>query len=763
MPASTSPAVPRVLPGEGRPVRSGLVHRDRLLDRFTQEKDVPVLMLVAPAGYGKSTILTDWTERDERPSAWLTLDERHNDPTLLLGAVASLLDQIEPIGEEVFAPLSAPRSGVSSVVVPRLGEALEARTKAFILVLDDLHHVDNPDCLDSLVTIAHSVPAGSQIALASRTEPKLPLGRMRAQRLLSEMDARDLQMNAGEASEMLAGCGIELRPDALERLVERTEGWPAGLYLAGLSLTRKNRVEAAIANFHGDDRLVADYVRDEFLAGMDMDTLDFLVRTSVLDQLSGDVCDAVLERTDSAEVLRRLERSNLLIIPLDRRDQVYRHHALLRDMLQSELGRLDVDVESGLHARASEWFREGGDVDRAIPHAIEAGDRELAADLIWTSAAAYVSSGRHATVRGWLAHYTDEQLMTSPKLCLSRATVHLAEGDGGAVELWTEIALDHLKASDAAQDSAVAAAARILHAAGSARDGALQMREDVQEGIEALGAGSPWRSLCHLIDGVSHHLCSDRDGAQRPLEDGVRAAASGMPSVETLCRAQLALLALDGGDMGEAGRQAQIALDQVDHYGLSDHPSQALVFAVSALMRARRGRADAAIADAKTAVRLQSGLHEMPPWYEAETHVTLARALLQLDDGVAARSHLGSAGRYLRKVDDAVVLREWLDAAWAEAETADSVVGRWPLTPAELKLLHMLPTHFSFRQIADQGFVSQNTVKTQAQSVYRKLGVSSRAEAVACARAAGLLNTEAQDSPEPGDAPPLKTWRRLTR
>ena len=146
---------------------------------------MPVLMLVAPAGYGKSTILADWTERDERPSAWLTLDERHNDPTLLLGAIASLLDQIEPIGEEVFAPLSAPRSGVSSVVVPRLGEALEARTKAFVLVLDDLHLVDNPDCLDSLVAIAHSVPAGSQIAFASRTEPKLPLGRMRAQRLLS--------------------------------------------------------------------------------------------------------------------------------------------------------------------------------------------------------------------------------------------------------------------------------------------------------------------------------------------------------------------------------------------------------------------------------------------------------------------------------------------------------------------------------------------------------------------------------------------------
>ncbi len=157
-------------------------------------------MLVAPAGYGKSTILADWTEQDERPSAWLTLDERHNDPALLLGAIASLLDEIEPIGDEVFAPIATPRSGVSSVVVPRLRDALEGRRQPFILVLDDLHLVENPDCLDPLVEIAQSIPAGSQIAFASRTEPKLPLGRMRADRLLTEIDARDLEMNAGRGS-----------------------------------------------------------------------------------------------------------------------------------------------------------------------------------------------------------------------------------------------------------------------------------------------------------------------------------------------------------------------------------------------------------------------------------------------------------------------------------------------------------------------------------------------------------------------------------
>ena len=737
--------------GEGRPARPGLVRRERLIARLAGSGDTPVLMLVAPAGYGKSTILADWTEADERPSAWLTLDERHNDPALMLGAIASLLDEIEPISREVFAPLSTPRSGVSSVVVPRLCEALGDRDQPFVLVLDDLHLVENPDCTAPLVAIAQCVPEGSQLAIASRIESSMPLGRMRADRLLAELGASDLRMDVDEATQTLLACGVEMGRNAVETLVRRTEGWPVGIYLAGLSLTGKSMVGAVPGDFHGDDRLFADYLRDEFLAALDEDTLAFLIHTSILDRLSGEVCDAILGRKDSGDVLRRLVRSNLLIVPLDRRDRVYRHHALLRDMLQSELERLDTSVSSRLHTRASEWFQEQGDVDRAVTHAIASGDRGLATKLIWANVAAFVSTGRHATVGGWLANFTDDRLASSPALCLSRATLHLAEGNGGEVERWTGVALDRISTPD---DEAFTVAARILRASGAARDGAVQMREDVQAGIRLLASDSPWRPLCFLIDGVSRHLCAEREDAQRSLEEGARTAGVTTPSVEALCRSQLALLAIDEGDMGEAERQSQLAMLRVEHFGLGDHPTQALAFAVSALVRARRGRADAATADAKTAVRLQSGLNEMSSWYEAETRITLARALLQLDDALAARSHLGAAGRYLRTVSDAMVLKEWLDAAWAEVETAGSVGGRWPLTPAELKLLHMLPTHFSFRQIADQSFVSQNTVKTQAQSVYRKLGVSSRAEAVACARAAGLLDSEAEDSPMQGDAPP---------
>ena len=163
----------------------------------------------------------------------------------------------------------------------------------------------------------------------------------------------------------------------MKRLVVHTEGWPVGIYLAGLSLTRKGHVDAAIREFHGDDRMVADYVRDEFLAELDDETLDFLIESSVLDRLTGEVCDAVLDRKGSAEMLHQLVRSNLLIIPLDTRDRAYRHHALLQEMLESELGRRDASVSARLHERASSWFREQGDVDRAISHAVQAGDREV--------------------------------------------------------------------------------------------------------------------------------------------------------------------------------------------------------------------------------------------------------------------------------------------------------------------------------------------------------------------------------------------------
>ena len=235
----------------------------------------------------------------------------------------------------------SPRPNLWNVVVPRLCHALRQCEQPFVIVLDDLHNLSNPEALAPLPELASCLRAGSTLAITSREEPEMPLGRLRTQRRLGEVRARELMMTVPEAADLLEEAGLELDHAAVERLVERTEGWPAGLYLAALALSGEDDVERAVADFYGDDRFVADYVRDAFLDGLSAPDLDFLTRTSLLDRLFGPLCDAVLESDGSTEMLRRMARSNMLLVPLDRRDREYRYHALLQEMLRSELRRRD--------------------------------------------------------------------------------------------------------------------------------------------------------------------------------------------------------------------------------------------------------------------------------------------------------------------------------------------------------------------------------------------------------------------------------------
>jgi LuxR family transcriptional regulator, maltose regulon positive regulatory protein len=730
-----------------RGLRRGLIQRERIVSRLLSQTDVPTVVVAAPAGYGKTTVLSQWAEADERPFVWITLDERHNDPALLLRSIAAGLNDLDPVDEGVFAALASPRPSISSVVIPRLCRSLRDHHRQFVIVLDDVHRLDRRESLDALVALATSGPDGSQLALGSRGEPSVQLGRLRGRGLVSEVGARDLAMTGSEAHAVLDAGGVELARDQVRRLLERTEGWPVAIYLAALSLSGEEDVARALEGFRGDDRFVADYLRDEFLSRLTRREVDFLTRTSILERLNGGICDAVLGREGSARILRRLSRANLLLVPLDHRDEEYRYHSLLRQMLESELHRLGTRHRSELHTRASRWYGEHGDVDRAVTHAILAGDVEAAGDLIWANAATYESRGRTLTLRSWLDRFTEEQIAASPPLGLALATTHLTSGDGGRIEHLTSAAQDSLEHTARPDRAQLEAAVKVIRAAGAARDGVTRMGEDVAQAFPLLPEDSPWRLLCRLIEGVSYHLRDEREDAVPALEEGARRGAVAAPAVETLCLAQLALIALDEDDIDGAHVVISRAMAEVDVYGTLDYPTQAIVFATSGLVRARRGLVDGATRDVRSSTRLLSRLTDFSPWYECEARITLARGLLALDDVPGARSHLADAARYLQRTPDATVLREWLEQTWREADSAQSVTGRWPLTPAELRLLHYLPTHLTFREIADQVFVSTNTVKSQAQSIYRKLGVSSRAEAVATAHAAGLLEAGAGTLP----------------
>ena len=693
------------------------------------------MLIDAPAGYGKSTVLSEWEEADPRPFAWLTLGDRHDDPVLLTASIAGAIGELAPVSEDVYRALHGSKPGTLKVAVPRLLESLNRDGSPIVIALDDVHALHDPESLSVVATIADRLPPGSQLALASRTEPPIRLGRLRANRHLLELDARDLAMTHKEAAAMMRACGLRLDTASVDVLVERTEGWPAILYLAALMLGSADDPDQQARSFAGDDRLVVDYLREEFVSNLSDPDLSFLIRTAMLGDVTGELCDSVLETVGSKAMLRELSRSNALVTSMDSKDRTFHYHALLREMLSSEMHTMHPVEEAKLHLRAADWHANRDDFDRAIPHAIASGDVESAATMIWSQAARYTSLGREATLELWLDQFAPAQITASAPLCLVRATSWLAAGNGPEVTHWTARAIDLVADETTPEADRVRAAAGMIEAAGVARDGVTAMRAQAAVGFESLPAEDPWRSLCRLMEGTSHYLSGEPGPARVALEDSARAM---VPSVSIIGLAQLALLAIDEGDLVAATRRSEDSIASMKLHGLSEQASHVLVPAVGGYIAARNGDAARASDHVKHAKRLLLGLREFTPWLEIEARIVVARTLTMLDDVAGARAQLADAGRRMRGLDDAPRLNEWLQDAWREADTAHAS-GRWPLSPAELRLLSFLPTHLSFREVAEELYVSPNTVKTQARSVYQKLGVCSRAEAVVCARTAGLL------------------------
>jgi LuxR family transcriptional regulator, maltose regulon positive regulatory protein len=690
------------------PSSAGLVPRERLVRRLLGAAAVPIVLAVAPAGYGKTTTLTQWAENDRRQFGWIALREIHNDPARLLADIALELDGA---GHE------------------------------FVLVLDDFHALTDPRSLETVRTTAEHLPEGTQLVLAARQEPRLPIGRLRANRMICELGWRDFAMTTGEAAALLQLTGLQVDVDDVAVLMQRTEGWPAGLYLAALSLLDQPQLKAALPRFGGDDRIVADYVRDESLSQLTPEQSSFVTRTSVLKTLSGGLCDAVLDRRGSAQVLNDLARSNLLI-PLDRTEERYRYHHLVAGVLKAALRRDEPETEAHVHRQASSWYANHGDIELAIDHAVAGRDVERAGALLWSRAATDVLQGRNAAVRRWLDQFASDEIAQHPFLALTAAASDLVAGRRDWVECWASAAARRVDAAASDESAAGIAAGVAIMRAAIAREGIPSMEASAARAYAAEPDESPWRSVCCLLIGVAAHLMGNRGRATERLEEGARRAVVDAPGIRGLCLAQLALLALEQDDWAEAVALADRARIQLGQAELADYPTSGLVFAVSALVRAQRGRVDDAQQDMKQAMRLLARLGDFAPWYEVEMRITLALAAVRLSDVVGARRLLTQASRALRRTPEAVVLDAWLQDAWAQADQfiAASVVAPTTLTTAELRVLRLLPTHLSFREIGNRLHVSANTIKSQAHAVYRKLDASSRSDAVTHARAMGLLD-----------------------
>jgi len=710
-PAKTTAAQakPEAAPGHrARETRDGLVRRTLLVRRLAASRDATLVVIVAPPGYGKSSLLTEWADHDDRQFVWLDHDAL--EPADLRSTASSILACADDRGE-------------------------------FVVVLDDAHLAPPERVRDLLELLLSELPAGAMVAVSSRTEPPLPLGRLRARRALIEVRVPDLAMMPAEASILLRQAGLELDVTTVQALVGKTEGWPVGLYLAALSVGEQADVAGALSRLRGDDHHLAEYFRDEVLSGLPPDLTEFAVRTSVLEELSGPVCDAVLETRGSALTLGRLEQASPLLRPLDPAHEVYRWHGLFRDALGAELRRTAPELVKALHTRACAWYEAHGHTDQALAHAVHAHDVVHTGDLLWASIVAYVTQGRNEIVQGWLATFSRDELGSYAPLALAAAHSFLAAGNAAEARHLAVVAAAAAERSRSGRGSRSLRAGLAGIEAFVGRAEVKGMGEAAERASELEPEDDPWRPICLFLRGTALHLTGDSAGAARLLEEGADLSAATAPSVTALCLAQAAMIAIEQQDWDTAAELTDRAERVIDERGLAEYPICALAFAAAAATRAHHGRADEAKRDLRSGIELLTLLGDFTPWYGAETRILLAHASLWLADVVGARTLLAEASRLARRTFGAVIFEHWFDDAWSymDALAETSLAGPSSLTIAELRILRFLPSHRSFREIAAQLGVSANTVKTQAHAVYRKLGAASRSEAVMRASDAGLL------------------------
>jgi LuxR family transcriptional regulator, maltose regulon positive regulatory protein len=719
-----------------------LVIRTALLDRLQASSGTPVVTVIAPAGYGKTTVLAQWAERDPRPFAWLSLDQHDNDPAVLLAYLAAALDRVEPIDPAMFDALAAPGAPIASALVPRLGSALAAAALPVVLVLDDAHLLQNWECLDAVAALAEHLPPRSQLVVASRAELPPPLARLRDDGRTEEIGAQELAMDRREASLLLRAAAVELSDDEVDELVRRTEGWPVALYLAALSAKPGQGGDGAAVAFAGDDRFLVEYLQSVLLARLPQRLVSFLTRTAVLDQLSAPLCDAVLGRSGSGRVLESLERSNMLVIPLDRDRRWYRYHQLFRELLRAELERREPAEVNGLVLRAADWCERNGQDEAAIDYAMAAGDADRAARLlVWLAFPVYYG-GRMATLQRWFDWFDHNGLFERyPAVAVLGAWVQAFVGHPAAVVRWAEAAERGSVQGALPDGTASIDGWRALLRAAMCRNGMERMRADAEVAVALIPPGSLLRSPASTLLGISHLLAGDPELADRILADAAEdALASGATDTAVVALAERCIVAIGREEWGQAATLAEQALAIVQAGRLGDYLTNILLYAAAARVAIRRGdlaRAQELLARAQ---RLRPQATYALPVYAVQSRLELAGAYIELTDAAAARTVLWEVDDLLLRRPDLGILRRQADQLRARLDGMHvDAIGASSLTAAELRLLRLLGTHHSFRGIGEQLYLSRHTVKSHAMSIYRKLGVSSRGEAVQRARDLGLL------------------------
>jgi LuxR family maltose regulon positive regulatory protein len=713
------------------------VSRAELIEA-ARASDCRVVSITAPAGYGKSTLLAQWAQTEDRRVMWVSLDRLDDDPAILLTLLASAYAQASSSDPDLIANIGGLGVSVLGRAAPRLASVFKTSPFPFVLMLDDLQELRSPACHDVLGVVISGIPRNSQFVAASRSEqPHMP--RLRASGDVLEFAASDLALDASGAQQIYSEAHVDLTPELAAVAVERTEGWPVGLHLAALIASDNNGDRVSVS---GDDRYVADYLYRESLMQLPEDVQRFLRRTAVLDQLCGPLCDSLLGKSDAHQQLRDLEALNMFLIPLDRRREWYRYHALFREFLLGELRRVEPDVIANLHLRAADWYGSNGSPATAVEHLLHTTERDRCARLMSELSLQTYQAGQMAILKRWLSVLGGAAIEEYPPLVVLAGWLAIIDGQTAEAERWAAIA--DASTFDLVPEDGTASfdSARAMLRAAMCASGPDQMMTDASFAVAQEPSWSPWRDLALDVYAEAHLLTGDIEQACALFaETSTLAAAFGNADNVVDSEAELAVVAMDRGHWEEAAEHLDLALALIDERGMHDYATSVLAFAGAARLSVHRGDPQEANRQLARAMRARPSCTFVLPFLAVRVRLQLAKVYVAMSEATTAR-HL------LREIDDILLHRPALGALVEEvsefrrllASSAQAgATGAAPLTPAELRLLPYLQTHLTLREIGERLFVSRNTVSSEVSSIYRKLGVSSRSDAVQGATKIGLL------------------------
>jgi LuxR family transcriptional regulator, maltose regulon positive regulatory protein len=718
-----------------RPSRHhGLIERRRL-DHVYGRADGRLLRVLAPSGFGKTTLVARWAAADTRCVRWVDVDRSHDDPVALFATLRDALNGIY----DIPVPSTAHATAVNPHVRALQEGLADPPKKAFVLVLDEVHRVRTAQGNWLIRTLVEHLVPGSMVILIGRGHHDHgTLGRLRLAPGVVDVAVDELALDSSETHRLLEELGVDASAPHVADVMNILEGWPAGVRLAGEVLQN-----APVSAHITDHVSLVDYLRDEWLAQLDGDDRVFLREVACLDRFSGEVCDEVLDRSNSSELLERLHRHDEVVFALDQRSKWYRLHGLLRRRLSVELREVDPQRWGQIHLRAASYWERLGDVDRAVEHVRATGDVVELERLVTVHGGRFFTSGLDQTVEKWLADFSPDDVRASPGLSGLQCIKALHRGDETRAIQWMRIHDDATSARGGPGADPTTWWNKILHSALDERPAA-----DLIPGVAAARvqiAGGPWVGFACWVHGALSFVDGDLEGARKALEAGAfEGEFNGNWMIVGHCLATQSVIDDCMGDDEAAARNADRAHKAIVECGGELAPQTAPAMAVAALQHARRGNREGAVLAIAASRHALSGYRTVAPWFNVITRLALVRTVLILDDRTTGRElirelehHARFEPRRAEPVPSAIACAAEL-AAQVEAMHIQAT-GASALTDSELRVLRLLPTNLSLAEIASQLFVSRNTVKTHVASIYRKLGADKRGEAVERARSAGLL------------------------